>query len=261
MIIDCHTHIGRNEHINASVDELLISMDKAGIDKAMVFASRLGDAPNEWVLEQVNQHKDRLYAVAAVRPKLHYLTKYIQEDAMMLHDLYAEGKIVGAKFYVGYEHYLPAEAEHYLWAFNEVGCPAIFHSGDCLASCKHAKLKFAHPIHIDEVAVDYPKMNFIIAHMGFPWQRDAAEVCYKNANVYADISGFVYGDFKPGDTDKFKKVTSEFIEICPSDKLLFGTDFPISNQLSYKRALWDAWGDAITPEKLSLNVKKAFKLK
>lgn len=265
MIIDCHTHLGRNDHINYSVEDLLTSMDNAGIDKALVFAGEIADCPNEWMLEQIAPHTDRLYGVAAahpLNPKFKKMSE-VQNDAVKLARWYAQGKIKAVKFYTGYDHYYPFDMkdnDDYLMELADVGCPVIFHSGDCLASCKHAKLKYAHPLHIDEVAVDFPETKFIIAHMGFPWHRDAAEVCYKNPNVYADISGFVYGDFKHDEPWKFKKVISEFLDIAPVDKLLFGTDAPISNQKSYLNALWDAWGDTLTPKRLSDNVKKVFKI-
>jgi predicted TIM-barrel fold metal-dependent hydrolase len=257
MIIDCHTHLGRNEHINASVDQLLNSMDEAKIDKALVFAGELNNAPNKWVLEQTASHRDRLLPVAAY---IHSPQWKIED--MWLAEWYAEGKIAAVKFYVGYDHFYPTDISGILHELNKVGCPAIFHSGDCLNSVKCAKLKYAHPLNIDEVAVDYPKMNFIIAHMAFPWVRDAAEVCYKNDNVYADISGFVYGKFEGSDVTKFRKVIGEFLDIAGSDKLLFGTDWPISNQKSYVSVTNDLYGDAAytSVQSLSQNVMKAFKL-
>lgn len=47
MIVDTHTHLGRNSHINYFAKDLLKSMDKAGIDKSLVFAGKLNDCPNE----------------------------------------------------------------------------------------------------------------------------------------------------------------------------------------------------------------------
>lgn len=215
-------------------------MDKAKIDKALVFASRVGDCPNDYLLKEIAPHQDRLYGVAAVHPCLLY-TKMseIKNESKRISDWYSEGKFVACKFYTGYEHYFPGDKviEEYLMNFEYVGCPAIFHSGDCLAGETKAKLKYAHPLHIDEVAVDFPNMNFIIAHMGFPWVKDAAQVCYKNPNVYADISGFVYGEFQTSDRDKFAKIMHDFVEICSKEKLMFGTDWPISNQESYIEAV------------------------
>lgn len=260
MIIDSHTHLGRNKHINASVDQLLKSMDSAGIDKALVFASELADCPNDYLLSEVAPHKDRLYPVAGAYPSQWEDVFHQAEKAAKLAKMYKEKEIVAVKFYTGYDHYYPEQAKVYLSTLERVGCPVIFHSGDCLSSMKEAKVKYAQPIHIDDVAVDYPKMNFIIAHMGYPWHRDTAEVCYKNSNVYADISGFVYGKLTRPQAEKLKKVLIEFIDICDSKKLLFGTDFPISDQKSYVSELDDMFGELINCHSLSLNVKDAFKL-
>jgi predicted TIM-barrel fold metal-dependent hydrolase len=262
MIIDAHTHLGNNEHILASVGQLLFSMDEAKIDKSLVFAGEMNDITTDQMLEEIKPYRDRLYGVASwdfSYPLSHRGMKpYEQQDKLC--KLYKAGEIVAVKFYTGYYHQMPKDLSSILWRLNEIGCPAIFHCGDCLNSVKHAKLKYAHPLNIDEVAVDYPNMNFIIAHMGFPWVKDAAEVCYKNDNVYSDISGFVYGEFTGPQPAKFRKTIIEFLDIAGSDKLLFGTDWPISNQKSYRSVVDDLFGENLNSFSCSQNVKRAFKL-
>jgi predicted TIM-barrel fold metal-dependent hydrolase len=262
MIIDCHTHLGRNDHIRARVAELLKSMDEAKIDKSFVFAGSLNAYDNETMLEEIKPYRDRLYAVAAWDFEYRYKNRdadmFAQEEQIVR--LYQSGEIVAVKFYTGYYHKMPSECAEILWRLNEIGCPAIFHCGDCLNSVKCAKLKYAHPLNIDDVAVDYPKMNFIIAHMGYPWHRDAAEVCYKNSNVYSDISGFVYGKFSSDDYSKFVKTLDEFTDIASSEKLLFGSDWPISNQSSYVSTLTSILGPYKAKPLMDDNIKKAFKL-
>jgi predicted TIM-barrel fold metal-dependent hydrolase len=60
------------------------------------------------------------------------------------------------------------------------------------------------------------------------------EVVYKNANVYADISGLVLGDF----SDRFETYMRRQLQnilvwgVNPSD-VLYGTDWPISSMESY----------------------------
>ncbi len=270
MIIDCHTHLGRNEHVKASVKELLESMDSAKIDKALVFACDFNDCPNNYLFSEIKPHHDRLLAVAAIHPHKWENGAQLRKNASDIADLYQAGSIVAAKFYTGYDHYYPGDEAccEYLTDLEDVGCPAIFHMGDCLCSVNHAKLKYAHPLGIDEVAVDFPDMNFIIAHMGYPWVRDTAEVCYKNKNVFTDISGFVYGDFSNEDKVKFKNALNDFLEIADSDKLLFGTDWPISNQRSDIEALeWisvttpnSKMSEIFSPQNLTKNIQKAFKL-
>lgn len=262
MVIDCHTHLGRNEHVNATVDQLLQSMDKAKIDQALVFGCDFNDCPNNYLLSELKSHRDRLKPVAAIHPHKWTDEKFLEKNASDIATMYQSADIVAVKFYTGYDHYYPysPECRAYLEHLDDVGCPVIFHMGDCLCSINHAKLKYSQPLGVDEVAVDYPNINFIIAHMGFPWHQTAAEVCYKNKNVYSDISGFVYGDFSVSDERKFRKVIGEFLDIAESDKLLFGTDWPISSQQSYVKILNSNFEEFMSPETLTLNVKKAFKL-
>jgi predicted TIM-barrel fold metal-dependent hydrolase len=267
MIIDCHTHLGRNEHIKCTADELLASMDKAGIDQALVFAGDLNDCPNEWMIEQIKPHRDRLHGVMAYNHP-HFRWNDFFHMAQ-------DNDIKGIKFYTGYDHYYPldlyenkGEKPYSSYFYNplqvcsELGIPAIFHCGDCLNSVKCAKLKYANPLNIDEAAVDYDDVKFVIAHMAYPFQREAAEVCYKNANVYSDISGFVYGKFNTDDCAKFRTVLDEFIAIAGTDKLLFGTDSPISDQSDYVKVVDSIYlFGKITAEALSKNVAKVFNLK
>ena len=58
------------------------------------------------------------------------------------------------------------------------------------------KLKYSQSFNIDELAVDFPKVKFVIAHCGTPWVQDAVEVVAKNKNVYMDLSGLMERKFK-----------------------------------------------------------------
>ena len=262
MIIDCHTHLGKNSHITARATALVESMEKAKIDKSLVFAGRLNSITNEEVLEEIAPYAGKLYGVAAYHRLDERGLLCTKKDVEKLASLYQEKKIAAVKFYTGYEHFYPEDVNWELGMLEEVGCPAIFHCGDCLNSVKHARLKYAHPLGIDDVANEHPKMNFIIAHMGFPWVRDAAEVCYKNDNVFSDVSGFVYGQFDTANKIKFINNLNDFLEISSQDKLLFGSDWPISDQISYKNvfSLEVIHGMGLTHEVLNYNAQKVFKL-
>lgn len=250
MKIDCHTHIGRNEHINATVDQLLRSMDDAGIEKSLVFAGSINDCPNDYLAEQIAPHKDRLKGVAYYDP---------QVNCSELKSIIEDNQFVAVKFYTGYDHYFPNEVWYVLELCKELNIPAIFHCGDCLNSIKCAKLKYSHPLNIDEVAVDFPNVKFVIAHMGNPWIIDTAEICYKNENVYTDMSGFVYGSFTHNDYLTFRKYVSQFLEVNGGfDKLLFGSDWPISNQKSYVNTIVKTVDENYLDSIFSENAKRVF---
>jgi predicted TIM-barrel fold metal-dependent hydrolase len=267
MIIDSHTHLGRNNHILANADELLASMDQAKIDRALVYAGEINDCSNKWLMEQTKNHRDRLLPVASVsleKVPIAYGMTGTNTDDMSVWDMLEtiHQGAVAIKLYTGYEHFSPNSpiVNNVLHYAEREKKPVIFHTGDCLSSVKHAKLKYAQPLDIDEVAVDHPNLNIIIAHMGYPWFHTAAEVCYKNKNVFSDMSGFVYGSFEGLDSVKFKHAVNEFIDIAGTDKLLFGTDWPISNQKSYVDTLDDLYGETLTVQYLSRNTERAFNL-
>ncbi|MEK7118135.1 MAG: amidohydrolase family protein, partial [Patescibacteria group bacterium] len=113
--------------------------------------------------------------------------------------------------------------------------PVIFHSGDTLAGyVKNPKIKYSHPLHVDEVATDFPNLKIVMAHMGNPWLVDCAEILYKNPNVYADISGLVVGDnLNTPDGKLARRKILELIDYVGQNKLLYGTDWPLAPMRTY----------------------------
>ena len=226
MIIDTHTHLGSTA-LRATATELIASMDETGIERSLVFAGTINGCTNLELLRQVSQYPGRLLAVAAVSPLMASRPTVGEINYWLVHKA-----IWGLKFYPGYEHFYPAHKilRPYLQKVEEYGKPAIFHSGDLFNKVGGSLLKYALPIHIDELAVEMPNLKIVIAHMGYPWIIDAAQVCYKNPNVFADLSGLAYGKFTEHDKENFRHCFREFRRICPDpSKLLFGTDWPITD--------------------------------
>jgi predicted TIM-barrel fold metal-dependent hydrolase len=187
---------------------------------------------------------------------------YRQEDLRELADFLAAGRIKGLKLYPGYEPFYPHD--HRLRVVYELaeefGVPVMIHCGDTYNP--RGKLKYAHPLEVDEVAVDFPNVNFVICHLGNPWLVDCMEVLYKNKNVYADISGLVLGDFTEAFEDYMEEQIQEVILYAgDATRLLYGTDWPICSMKSYvefmgQLKLSDADRRAIMCE----NAQRLFKL-
>jgi hypothetical protein len=122
--------------------------------------------------------------------------------------------------------------------------PVVFHTGD--TNSTRAKLKFADPLTIDEVAVEHPKVNFVIAHCGNPWIESAAEVAYKNPNVYVECSALLIGNLdqmpkEKVDTYVVRPIAWVFGYLEDPKKMMFGTDWPLVSIKpyveAYKRAI------------------------
>jgi len=153
----------------------------------------------------------------------------------------ASGRYRCIKIYLGYVHqyaYDPAYEPAYRLA-ERFKVPVVFHTGDTDSST--AKLKYADPLTIDEVAVDHPNVTFVLAHAGNPWIQSAAEVAYKNSNVVIDGSAFLIGDLAsvPPEIVEVQLVAPLrwiFDYVADPKKLMFGTDWPLVRMEPYLRA-------------------------
>jgi predicted TIM-barrel fold metal-dependent hydrolase len=92
---------------------------------------------------------------------------------------------------------------------------------------------------VADVAVDDPDESIELCHQGTPSVQDAAEVLYKNDNVYADISGLTLGDF---DYDFERYVAMRLKDMItymgdPGKQLMYGSDWPLVNMKPYVRLL------------------------
>jgi predicted TIM-barrel fold metal-dependent hydrolase len=126
----------------------------------------------------------------------------------------------GIKLGPNYQHFDPlcAEAMDLYRRAEELGLPLLFHTGT--SPEQFAELDWAHPRHIDRVAIAHPTLRIILAHMSHPWQRDCIAVIRKHPNVYADVSALFY---RPWSWYDCMRLASEWGVLR---KLLFGSDFP-----------------------------------
>jgi predicted TIM-barrel fold metal-dependent hydrolase len=241
MIIDFHTHVGTI--VKKNIADLLNSMILAQIDKSVVIAGKyVVGLDNEELIDLLEKHPDKLYGI--LDGNLWDIKKNIKTYGSLASSSFLTNfekmlkhpNVLGIKLYCGYEHFYPYEMpKDFLKLLSEQNKIVMVHCGDTLCTHKDAKLKYAMPIHIDELATDNPELKIVIAHMGFPFERETSAVMYKNKNVFTDISGFVYGNFKKEDETKFIKTLDNMLSIDDSleDRILFGTDWPISSQSSY----------------------------
>lgn len=236
MIIDVHTHINnyheeRVTSIEDSLKQLTDTMLQNKVDYSLVLTSYKVNEHRPSTKQVINVIREikNLGVVAGVS----YLN-YNHWDIREIGEYLGAGLIKGLKFYPGYEPFYPNDSRLKVWyeMAIEYQVPVMFHSGDTYAPT--GKIKYSHPLHIDDLAVDYPELKIVICHVGNPWIKDCMEIVYKNKNVYADISGLVLGDF----STKFERFMKTEIEQMITyagnpNYLLYGTDWPISNMKSY----------------------------
>lgn len=238
-IIDAHTHTeftGEPEPtsgIPMTREEYLRALAEAGVVGAIAHTSTAGEG---W--EDLKSHG--VVHCAGVAGDV---------DVARVEEGLRSGKYGCIKIYLGYVHQWAHDSKYepaYELA-KKYDVPVVFHTGDTYST--KAKLKYADPLTIDEVAVDHPGVRFVIAHCGNPWIQSAAEVAYKNPNVYLECSALLIGDLREAKKENIEKYVVEPIRwifgyLEDPTKLMFGTDWPLAEIAPYL----EAYKRAIPPE-------------
>ncbi len=168
------------------------------------------------------------YYCAGVNP--HHLN---DEDMISLEKELLKPQCVGIKLYAGYYHYFLTDKVYqsiYTLALKHK-LPVVVHMGDTYS--QKGLLKYSHPLIIDEIAVQYPELKLMIAHLGNPWLMETAEILYKNKNVFSDLSGLQVGNKAVFDRFSAQELylnmfRTALILADSYDKLIFGTDWPLA---------------------------------
>jgi predicted TIM-barrel fold metal-dependent hydrolase len=236
MVIDCHTHMASYEsHTHgfaaflegyrpgyfeefaaryrepAAVDAML---ESAGVEYAVVMAEpaplTTGIASTEYVADFCRR-SSRLLPFASFNP---FTTQHLPEA---LEQAVRELGCRGLKLYPSYQYFAPNDPLVYpLYAkAQELGVPVTFHTGSSVFP--GARIKYADPLLLDDLATDFPRLTVVMAHGGRPfWYEQAAFLARLHRNFYLELSGL-----PP------KHLLRYFPELeRVADKTLFATDWP-----------------------------------
>ncbi len=237
--VDTHLHLSRwwpdirstgyRADLDFTVPGLLKEMDAAGIGEGILI--QVNDAPTVkegWVeaRELVTASRGRLRLVSTVDP-----TKGRDAVADQIARWETTAELAGIKLFPGYHPFYPHDPRLdpvYEYAHRR-NVPVLIHTGDTMDP--HGLVKYARPVEVDEVAVRFRDVPFVLCHFGNPWVDEAAEVVYKNANVYADTSGLLAHPSHP--------LFERMVEVCKrrllegilmvgsTDRILYGSDWPL----------------------------------
>lgn len=236
MIIDIHTHVfnasrhfgpklnvdlvrcGIDPAVWGSVEERHLETTQAA-DVAVVFGLQASatdwNIPNELVAAHVAKAPGRLLFFASIDP---LLPGYMDELEKCHHHLGA----VGVKLAPLYQNAHPQDARYYeMYRYcQKHGLPILFHTGTSFVG--GTPLDYSRPVHFDAVAVDFPDLHMVLAHLGHPWEGETIAVIRRHANVYADISALYYRPWQ------FYNSMRLLVEYKAQHKVLFGSDFPFT---------------------------------
>jgi predicted TIM-barrel fold metal-dependent hydrolase len=234
-MIDCHTHLWRiGEHIGPFLPEearrawgmrpeqMDVSPERhreavRGVDGAIVLGFHAPYmevvVPNDYLADYIRTDPDRLVGFASVNP---VEPRAREELERCYHDLGLRGLKLGPI----YQNYDPTDGAAFpVYDFAERhGIPIMIHQATTFPSTGH--LRYALPILLDEVAIRFPELRIVLAHLGHPWEAECVVTVRKHRNLYTDISALHCRPWR------FYQAMITAVEYGVGDRILFGSDFP-----------------------------------
>jgi hypothetical protein len=209
---------------------------------------------NEEVAELAAEHPDVIIPFASIDP--HRGAAGVKTARRLV----TEHGVRGFKFHPNIQAFFPNDRLAYplYEVIAEHGLVALFHTGQTGVGAGQrggggVRLKYSNPMHVDDVAVDFPDMKVILAHPSFPWQDEALSVATHKPQVYIDLSGWSPKYFPPQ--------LVQYANSLLKDKVLFGSDFPV---ITPERWMKDFEGigikDEVRPKIMKGNAAKLFGL-
>ncbi len=226
MIVDCHTQVW-NSHAQpgrgAWVASPPVQADEARhlaavdpVDKAIVLAFKSSylqaEIPNRFVAEYVRRNPGKMIGFAGIDPTDR---DWLEELRIAQDELHLKGVVVSPEM----QDYHPADTRAMrLYEQCAVrGMPILFEQSHRSPA---AKMEFAQPMLLDEVAREYPNLRLVIGRLGYPWVSQTVALLGKHPHVYTDVAGLL-----PQPWLSYTALL-ECFEYGVLDKLLFGSDFP-----------------------------------
>lgn len=237
MIVDVHSHVWQYpQHFNDDFRNQA-RRARAGVEvdltvryeeyrraappdtKTVVFGgkARLSGVwvDDHYVAAQVAAHRDTLIGFLSVDPTQAGWERELEEGHTGL-------GLRGVKLLPMYAGFTPDDRRlDPLWKYAaKHQLPVLLHTGTTFVA--QAPLDCTLPRLIDRVAIRYPDVRIIMAHLSHPYEGECVVTIRKHPNVYADISALHYRPFQLYQSLMLVQ------EYGVWDKVLFGSDYPFT---------------------------------
>lgn len=237
MIIDVHSHAwpfpdafsedfiwqASGARANATIDISVRYQDYAATvptgTRTIVFGGKAKLSgiwvPDSYVADYVGKHPEALIGFLSIDPT----QAGWEEELRHGHEALGLRGVKLMPMYAGFQVDDPSLEP--LWHYcSEKGLPVLMHTGTTFI--RQAPLECTFPRLIEPVALKYPDVKFILAHLGHPWEGECVVTIRKHPNVFADISALHYRPFQLYQSLMLVQ------EYGVWDKLLFGSDYPFT---------------------------------
>jgi len=201
-------------------EEFVALMDREGIDKVLVPALKFGDpdggmqidVPHDLVAEVATEYPDRIKGMAGINPRegmdgVERLAEYVEDYGFVAALL----EPYGWDRPLNHRTYYPFYAK-----CAELDVPVVMQVGH---SAMKMPSKMGRPLLLDDVALDFPELDLVGGHTGWPWSSELEALAWKHSNVYFGATAHA--------PKYWEDNVLQFIRTRGQDKVVFGTDYPV----------------------------------
>jgi predicted TIM-barrel fold metal-dependent hydrolase len=215
-------------------ERLIALMDNAGIDLTVICMVDNAATPqltreriqkaNKIVGDVARRYPGRVMALAGVDPRR-------PEAPDMLRQCFEEFGVRGLKYHpdYGYDPSGPASYQ-LLEVLAENGGILLTHTGPLMPP---SRSKFADPSLLADLAIDFPELKVIAAHMGAVEWRSWANLAAHQPHLYGDLA--MWDSYAFGRYGLFCRELRDILDYAGYQKVLFGTDNPLFNTVQPTR--------------------------
>ncbi len=207
-----------------SMDLLLKEMDEAGVDKGVVvgrLAGTLGSVSNEDVARIVRDHPRRFIGAASIDPTNRVAACKTISAAVAngFKAINIEPGSYPIPMYADDRRLYPISAH-----CEDLGVPVIMMVGGTAGP----DLSYSDPVKTDRVLTDFPTLNVVVVHGGWPWVTEILHIAFRRPNMY--LSPDMYFSRMPG-WEEYVKAADSFL----ADRMLYASSFPFCPVRDYKQ--------------------------
>lgn len=235
MVIDTHTHIGKMLNFDMPITMLLESMEKYRIDFSLLSNVEGTEGDHNCIRlpekDQKGQLEINMAAIECVKKYPHKLGACLwikalsegcsEEFEQMVIDNRSYIYAIKVHPFHGLIPFNSPQVEEYVKLAQKYQLPVVTHT---------ATDDNSSPKGVYEMALKYPKVNFVMVHLGLGSDNSLATDLIKELpNLYGDTTWVL------------PEKAMKFLDICGADKLLFGSDNPIDGVDTYAHKDFYKW--------------------
>lgn len=212
----------------ATPAEFVEMLDDVGVEMALIPALKYGNlkqrgieinVPYDIVHEMYQEYPNRFSGLAGINPLDGMEGVREMEKAIKEYDFVgAHIDVYGFDIPLNHRRFYPFYAK-----CAELGVPVVMQVGHSAIPTpnKHGK-----PILLDDIAIDFPELDLIGAHTGWPWTEELIALTWVHPNVYIGTTGYA-----PAYWDDS---LVHFLQAHGRGKVLWGTNYPV---VKYEQSL------------------------